>query len=83
MPLDTPEGPTQSQWTIRAASTSYVGEYTVPFEIKAVPDNPDADGVYEIVQRLIDLLDSSDDFRVTYATRAYGYQQRITPTPTA
>jgi len=80
MPLGTPEGPTASQWTINAVSDLRVGEYPVPFEIKAMPDNPDADGVYEIIQRFIDLIDSSPDFQVTYANRSYGYQQRVTPT---
>jgi hypothetical protein len=83
MPLGTPQGPTQSQWTINATSVLTVGEYTVPFEIKATPDDPDADGVEEIVQRLVDLIDSSEHFTVNYAGRSYGYQQRMTPTEPA
>lgn len=80
MPLDTPTGPSQSQWTINATSVLTVGEYTVPFEIKATPDDPDAPGVEPIIQRLVDLIDSSEHFTVTYAGRSYGYQQRMTPT---
>jgi len=80
MPLGTPEGPTQSQWTLNAVSVLRVGEYPVPFEIRALPDNPDADGVYEIIQRFIDLIDASDDFQMSHATRTYTHIQRITPT---
>jgi hypothetical protein len=80
MALDTPQGPTSSQWTISVNSVLVVGEYPVPFEIKAMPDNPDADGVLETVQKMVDLISSSPDFVVTYAQRTYGYTQRILPT---
>ncbi|MGI5443832.1 hypothetical protein ACQEV4_42770 [Streptomyces shenzhenensis] len=80
MALGTPVGPTQSQWTITAVSVLTVGQYTVPFEIRAVPDNPDADGVEAVVQKFVDLIAASGDFTVSYAGRTYGYQQRMTPT---
>lgn len=80
MPLSDPDGPTSSQWTINAVSVQAIGEYAVPFEIRPMPDNPDADGVEEVIQRFVDHIAASPDFKVTYAGRTYAYQQRMTPT---
>jgi hypothetical protein len=82
MPLSTPDGPQSSQWLINAASILMVGEYPVTFEIRPTPDNPDADGVSEAIQKFVDLIDTSPDFTVNYAGRTYNYQQRMTPTTT-
>lgn len=80
MSLGTPQGPSASVWTINAVSVLAVGEYPVPFEIRALPDNPDADGVSEVIQKFVDLIDGSPDFQVSYAGRTYTYQERMTPT---
>jgi hypothetical protein len=80
MPLNAPEGPSASQWSINVNSVLLIGEYPVPFRIEATPDNPDADGVLETIQKMIDLIDSSPDFTVNYAQRSYTYTQRVTPT---
>jgi hypothetical protein len=80
MALGAPQGPTQSAWKISVASVLTVGEYPVPFEITAVPDNPDDPAVIAVIQKFVDFLNSSDDFRVTVATRTYAYTERMTPT---
>ncbi|MGP4084185.1 hypothetical protein [Streptomyces sp. KR55] len=80
MPLGAPQGPTQSQWTIAAASIALVGEYPVAFNIAAMADNPDAPGVAETVQKFVDLIAASSDFKVNIATRTYSYSERMTPT---
>jgi hypothetical protein len=80
VPLGTPEGPTQSQWTITAASVAVVGDYPVTFNVTATTDNPDAAGVPAIVQQFVDLLASSPNFRLVSATRTYAYAEAMTPT---
>ncbi|MGW1796957.1 hypothetical protein ACWCQN_13320 [Streptomyces sp. NPDC001984] len=80
MPLGTPQGPTQSQWKITATSLLLIGEYPVSFDITALADNPDDPGVAETVQKFVDLIAASQDFKVNVATRAYSYTERMTPT---
>ncbi|MEU9972356.1 hypothetical protein [Streptomyces sp. NPDC051014] len=79
MPLGTPQGPTQSRWTVTANSVALVGDYPVSFDVVATTDNPDADGVPEIVQTFVDLIDQSPDFKLASATRSYGYTEQLTP----
>jgi hypothetical protein len=80
VPLGTPEGPTQSQWTVTAASVAVVGDYPVLFNVAATTDNPDAPGVADIVQKFVDLLAAAPDFRLYSATRTYSYSESMTPT---
>lgn len=80
MPLGTPEGPTQSQWQVTANSVDRVGDYPVAFNVTATTDNPDAAGVPAIVQKFVDLLASSPDFRLASAARTYSYSESMTPT---
>lgn len=81
MPLGTPEGPTQSHWQVTADSVARVGDYPVTFTVTATTDNPDAAGVPDIVQKFVDLLASSPDFRFASAARTYSYSESMTPTP--
>jgi hypothetical protein len=80
MPLGAPQGPSQSQWQMAIGSVAQVGEYPVRFNVTAVADNPDDPGVAPIVQKLIDLIAASPDFRLYDATRTYSYSEQITPT---
>jgi hypothetical protein len=80
MPLGPPEGPTASQWRATVNSLDTVGEYPVAFNIVATTDNPDLPGMAPIVQKFVDLLASSPDFRLTGAFRTYSYSERMTPT---
>lgn len=80
MPIGTPQGPTQSQWTITATSIMAVADYPITFEITALADNPDAPGVADMVQQFVDLITASPAFQVNFAKRTYTYWERITPT---
>ena len=79
MPLGTPQGPTQSQWKVTANSVATVGDYPVAFAATVLADNPDADGVPDIVQQFVDLVAKSPDFKLVSATRSYGYTEQMTP----
>jgi hypothetical protein len=82
MPLGTPQGPTQSQWTATANSVATVGDggYPVAFNVTATTDNPDAPGVAAIVQQFVDLIANSPDFKLMEAARKYSYSQPVTAT---
>jgi hypothetical protein len=80
MPLGTPEGPTASTWKITANSIDPIGEYLVTFAIAATTDNPDDPKMPLVVQKFIDLVHASPDFRFISATRSYSYTEPITPT---
>lgn len=79
MPLGTPQGPSQSQWKVTANSVVLVGDYPVSFDATVATDNPDADGVADIVQQFVDLIAKSPDFRLVSASRSYGYSEQMTP----
>ena len=79
MPLGPPQGPSQSQWQIAADSIVMIGDYPVRFNVAATTDNPDADGVADIVQKFVDLVAGSADFKMISASRSYTYSQPITP----
>ncbi|MEV6174872.1 hypothetical protein AB0L99_42540 [Streptomyces sp. NPDC051954] len=80
MPLGTPQGPSQSAWTLSVGSVAQVGEYAVRFDVTAVADNPDDPGMAPIVQQLVDLLEASPNFQLYSATRTYSYSEQMTPT---
>lgn len=80
MPLGTPEGPTASQWKVTANSVDSAGDYPVAFNVTATADNPDAPGVPDIVQKFVDMIDASPNFRLMSASRSYSYSEPITPT---
>lgn len=80
MPLGTPEGPTASQWKITANSLDSAGDYPVTFDVTATTDNPDAPGVPDIVQKFVDMIAASPNFRLMSASRTYSYADPITPT---
>ncbi|MEU5094953.1 hypothetical protein [Streptomyces sp. NPDC020996] len=80
MPFGTPQGPTQSKWQVAANSVAGINGYPVEFSVTAAADNPDDPDMAGIVQQFIDLIASSPNFKVTSASRSYGYQQPITPT---
>ena len=79
MPLGTAQGPTQSQWKVTASSITLVADYPVSFEVAVLTDNPDADGVADIVQQFVDLIAKSPNFKLVSATRSYGYTEQMTP----
>lgn len=81
MPLASPEGPTQSQWSISAASTALIGDYEVRFDVVATTDNPDDPAMPGIVQAFVDHIVTSPDFRVYNARRTSVYTEMMTPTP--
>jgi hypothetical protein len=80
MPLGTPGDPTASQWKITANSVDSAGDYPVAFNVEATTDNPDAPAVPGIVQKFVDMIDASPNFRLMSATRTYSQSQSITPT---
>jgi len=80
MPLGDPDAPTASQWRITAQSLDSAGDYPVTFNVEATTDNPDAPLVPGIVQKFVDLIDASPDFRLMSAARTYSQSQPITPT---
>lgn len=80
MPLGSPEGPTQSKWQINANSVDRVGEYAVNVSISLSVDNPDDPAVVPIVQKLVDLINGSPDFKLGTAMRTYSYSESMTPT---
>jgi hypothetical protein len=80
MPLGTPEGPTASQWKVTANSVDSAGDYPVAFNVTATTDNPDAPGVPDIVQKFVDMIAASPNFRLMSANRSYSYSEPITPT---
>ncbi|MCI3271387.1 hypothetical protein [Streptomyces cylindrosporus] len=80
MPLGSPQGPTQSEWRVSARSVAHVGDYPVDFNIAVLVDNPDDPAVGPIVQKLVDLIDGSEDFDLGVASRTYAYTEAMTPT---
>lgn len=80
MPLGTPEGPTASQWKVTANSVDSAGDYPVAFNVTATTDNPDAPGVPDIVQKFVDMIAASPNFRLMSANSSYSYSEPITPT---
>lgn len=80
MPLGDPGEPNASQWRIVANSTDSAGDYPVAFNVEATTDNPDAPAVPGIVQKFVDMIDASPDFRLMSAARTYSQSQPITPT---
>ncbi|XUL90990.1 hypothetical protein ACQ86D_33805 [Streptomyces galilaeus] len=46
----------------------------------ATTDNPDAPGVPDIVQKFVDMIAASPNFRLMSASRTYSYADPITPT---
>lgn len=80
MPLGDPGDPSASQWKITAQSLDSAGDYPVTFSVDATTDNPDAPAVPDIVQKFVDMIDASPDFRVVSAYRTYFQSQPITPT---
>lgn len=80
MPLGSPEGPTQSLWKVSARSVDQVGDYTVEIAVSLSVDNPDDPAMAPIVQKLVDLIAGSADFRLSSATRTYSYSESMTET---
>ncbi|WP_406199296.1 hypothetical protein OG331_23125 [Streptomyces sp. NBC_01017] len=80
MPLGTPGDPTASLWRITAQSRDSAGDYPVTFNVDATTDNPDAPAVPDIVQKFVDMIETSADFRFVSASRTYSQAQPITPT---
>lgn len=80
MPLGTPLGPTQTQWTASFNSVASVGGYPATFAITVTADNPDHADLPAVMQQFVDLIDASPDFTLTGAGRSYEYTQPMTPT---
>jgi len=80
MPLGDPGDPSASQWKITAQSLDSAGDYPVTFNVEATTDNPDAPAVPAIVQKFVDVIEASPDFRLMSAFRTYTQAQPITPT---
>ncbi|MFG2276979.1 hypothetical protein ACGFNY_45390 [Streptomyces chartreusis] len=80
MPLGDPGDPSASQWKVTAQSVDSAGDYPVTFSVEATTDNPDAPAVPGIVQKFVDMIEGSADFRLVSASRTYSQAQPITPT---
>ncbi|KMS68407.1 hypothetical protein ACZ91_66900 [Streptomyces regensis] len=80
MPLSPPEDLGHSAWAVQIRHTSIVAGYPVHFQAvldTEIPDHPD---VIAIVQKFVDVLDSSPEFVVWRAVRTYPRTQLMTPT---
>lgn len=80
MALESPVGPTNSAWTIRADSVDRISGYPVTLMIDAMTDNPDDPRVTPIVQQAVDVLQESGRFVVMTAGRTSTYTESMTPT---
>ncbi|MDG9703825.1 hypothetical protein [Streptomyces sp. DH37] len=78
-----PNGPHTHQYEIWVRATEHAGEYPVSFTVR--PDTADisAAEAEAVMQKFVDLIDSSPDFTLSSASRTYRYHQAITPTPPA
>ena len=80
MALGTPQGPSQSRWTVTCDSRAQVAEYPVTFAVTATTDNPDDPAMAAVVQQFVDLIAKSPDFVLRTAGRASTYLESMTPT---
>lgn len=80
MPLGEPVGPSQTQWTISADSIDKVTGYPVTFTATVFTDNLDDPAVTPVVQKFVDLVDSSPEFVLRSAARTSSYAESMTPT---
>jgi hypothetical protein len=80
MPINAPQGPTATEWEIRANSVDTVGSYPVTLTIKATTDNPSDPAMAPIVQQAVDALHESPNFNVISAGRTISYTESMTPT---
>lgn len=62
MPMSSPTGPHQTEWSVTARSVTAVGGYNVHFRTSVDTDNPASAQVIPLVQQFVDLLDASSDF---------------------
>ncbi|MFE4575802.1 hypothetical protein [Streptomyces chartreusis] len=65
---------------VSARSVDPVGKYTVAIAVSLAVDNPDDPAMFPIVQKFVDLIAGSQDFRLNSATRTYLYSESMTPT---